>query len=95
MTKIENFSRDYMVVNADTLPFSGGNVAVDFNMMSKFKQYTQVPVIKLSGKHYHPTAQWGIPENVVAVPEEDYEEPADPVLLYKDTDRARSMMGEQ
>lgn len=79
MTQIEEFSDSYFVIDAELMPYSGDSVSVAQDTHDKMRSYTELPLLKIHSNHYLATPEWGIPQDVIAVPKAV--EPADETAL--------------
>lgn len=81
---IENFSHGYWLVDADVVPFEGGEVTVSHDLGAEFLEYSQYPLLKIGNQHYRVKTEAMVPPDVVAVPDSQVPEEEYPPLLAKD-----------
>lgn len=78
MTQIEEFSDSYFIVDAELMPYTGKSVAVAEDVHQQMCSHVELPLLKIDNEHYLATPQWGVPPDVIAVPNsvDTYEETA-------------------
>lgn len=80
---IKNFSTKYWMVDADLVPFGGGEVTVSHQMGERLLDFSPQPTLKIGKCHYRVQTEGSIPSDTIAVPEGELDDPDQTPLLAK------------
>jgi len=84
MTKLEPYSSEYYLLDADTLPHSNDNVVVPRDLYNGLCRYVNKPMIRVGNEHRWLTPEGAVPAETVVVPKHLYTNTGGPVLVAKD-----------
>jgi hypothetical protein len=84
VTTIEEFSSEYYLIDAETVPYPGREVISPHEMYAGLCRYVSEPMIKVGGEHRWLAPEGAVPADTLAIPEYLYRE-EEPVLVAKDS----------